>query len=131
MDHASWKERRMDRTLTLNAETTPMVYLADISWAQIILIELGALFQFIALCAFVRETSSYRHRKRAKEVEADPHAQESQLAEQAAMLRAIRAVPVTHETHHEPSHSDLRAADLMKTAKVKFKQSFKFRPHDS
>jgi hypothetical protein len=107
-----------------------MVHFADISWAQLILIEMGALFQFIAACAFVRETSAYRHRKSLREA-ADPEERSSSSLEEATLLQAIRAGPMAPEKHHENPDAGARAADLLKTAKVKFVQSFKFRPEDS
>ena len=105
-----------------------MDYFSGITWTQIILIEVGALFQFIALCTFVRQTSFYRHRKSSKLVTPTVNDQEALYAEQATTLRAIQAGPMPHHAPtHEESHPPLHAADLVKTAKVKFKQSFKFR----
>ena len=108
-----------------------MIYLADVSWAQIILVEIGALLQFIALCQFVRERNAYRIRAQTKEKSIDPHEQKLKMAEQAALLRAIRAGPLPNQGRDDDVQTEVRAADLLKTAKVKFVQSFKFRPNDS
>jgi hypothetical protein len=104
-----------------------MSYLADITWMQLILIEIGSLLQFLALCAFVRERNAYRaHREPTGKV-VDTRDQEQKMAEQAIMLRAIHAGPMPAQHHDYDEQPTFRAADLVKTAKVKFKQSFKFR----
>ena len=104
----------------------------ECSWLQIVLFEIGGLFQFIALCAFLRERLSFRH-DGPSPVHLDPDYHDEPLpaprpqisiAQQASTYR-VQPVPPPDEIE-KPT---MNAADLLRTAKVKFKQSFKNRDH--
>jgi len=104
-----------------------MIHLANISWVQLILIGLGAVLQFIALCAFVRETSAYRPRKRArKEV---VHVQEQGLISHSRdEVESAPADEMDEEHSAEGAHPEPQAGNATGTAKVKFVQSLEFLP---
>jgi hypothetical protein len=109
-----------------------MSLLADATWTQLILIAIGSLFQFLALCEFVRERNGDRDHHEVPRKIANAQDEEQKRAEQAIVLRAIHAGPMTASHHDDEDEQPVyRAADLMKTAKVKFKQSFKFRDDPS
>jgi hypothetical protein len=96
----------------------------ELSWAQIILIEIGAMFQLVAVCAVVRNSSTYRQTGRyLEETETTPEPQPKQELQDPAV-----PLPVQHPIR-KPSHPNsiagMRAADLLKTARVTFKQSLK------
>jgi hypothetical protein len=103
-----------------------MIHINEISWAQLILIEMGAMFQLAALCAFVKEA--------AKPNRVIPGARESQIVhEEEARCKLSEAPLPAHvvqshrETHGvmEDAHADVAPGRLAKTAKVNFKQTFK------
>ncbi len=105
------------------------MHLNEISSVQLILIEIGAVLQIVALCAFIRES--------AKPARVVPGAQEAQVAhEEEARCKLPEApLPAQVVQHHRELHgvtdhssNDLRPGNLVKTAKVSFKQTFKARP---
>ncbi len=102
----------------------------EFSSAQIVLFEIGALFQFIAICTYTRERLACRHGDRLH-LEPDPNYHDKpptvsrpkvSLAKQASAYRVRSAPPL--DENESPT---MNAAELLKTAKVKFKQNLKFR----
>ena len=105
-----------------------MIHLANISWVQLILIGVGAVLQSIALCAFVRETSAYRARNRARKEAV--HGQEQGLEFGSDDEAGAKQMDRTYEERgDEDSHHKLEAGNLTRTSKVKFVQKFDFRRH--
>jgi hypothetical protein len=95
-----------------------MIHLANITWAQLFLIGVGAVLQFIAVCAFFRETSAFRARTRPRKE--DVGAQEQGLEFRSSVkAETARAGNAGRKT---------KAVDLTKTTNAKFVQSFKFLP---
>jgi hypothetical protein len=115
----------------IHADFQFMSYLAHITWIQLILIEFGSMLQFVALCAFARERNDCLAR-RTREKVVDTQAQARKLVEQEVLLRAIQAGPRPRRDSDDEDRMEMRgAAHLVKTAKVKFKQTFGFRAQDS
>ncbi len=104
-----------------------MIHLNNITWAQLILIGLGALFQFIALCAFVRETTAYRARKRS--LKTDEHVQEQGLEFGGSDQPETEAEEMQEEVVEKDFHRPANVAEITRTEKVKFVQKFEFRRH--
>jgi len=86
-----------------------MIHLADVSWAQLILIEAGVVFQLVAVGAFLMDRSTQRGLKRATEEGMDMDRREVQFH------RRDHAGPA--QVQAQPPGMD----------KSKFTQSFKFR----
>jgi len=109
-----------------------MTLFHECSLAQIVLFEIGGLSQFIAICAFVRERMSGHDDSHSHfhhdddddghEPQTPTHRHEPSIAQQASSYHIMPAP--AREEHENPA---VHAADLVKTAKVKFKQSFKAR----
>ena len=107
-----------------------MIHLADMTWVQSLLIELGVLFQLIAIGAFIRETSADRALMRSREKrvyadqDADQQVSEYQMSDQSEHTQAD---PTPRKSFEEHPHPEIKAGNLTRTAKVKFVQTFKFR----
>ena len=105
-----------------------MIHLADISWVQFILIEIGVVLQIVAISAFMRETSAYRRLMRFRKNEGDSHEQgpESRTSDEA---EAAHTDSTSNETFEAHTHTEIKPTHLTRTSKVKFAQTFKFRRH--
>ena len=106
-----------------------MIHITEITWVQLLLIETGAMLQVAAVGFFMRDSAKPDHIVRgAREVEI------------AHDEMAKCKLPELHETHApakvvqyqrkiegvmEDVPADIRPGDLLKTAKVNFKQSLK------
>jgi hypothetical protein len=102
-----------------------MNQLMSITWAQSILIEVGAVLQIVAIVALIKQRLSHRMlptigeevpRKDDEETESNFSKFESPVNENWAPA----------SPRHEEA-GPMKASYLAKTSKVKFKQSFKFR----
>jgi hypothetical protein len=103
-----------------------MIHINEIGWAQLILIQIGAMLQVAALCTFIRES--------AKTPRVVPGAHEEEVAHEE---EARCKLPETHQPaqvvhYHRELHGvmeetpgDIQPGKLAKTAKVNFKQTFK------
>ena len=94
-----------------------MIHLTDISWTQWFLIEVGALLQVVAICAYVKDAAANRGFAGHSD---DTTANEEEADSAAKSGRAQADHPAANNGGH-----------LVRTAKVKFVQSFKFREQDS
>jgi len=103
-----------------------MIHVNDVRLAQLVLIEVGALLQLAALGTFMRESA-----KPSREVPGVREAQLAHLQELKCKLpetpRPATVVQYERELHGvmENVPEDIRPADLVKTAKVSFKQSLR------
>lgn len=112
-----------------------MIHLTGIAWAQFILIEVGVLFQLVALCAVIKETSAYRRKARLNEVAVDEDQQsegmmsedmEFQTADQA---EAAQTDSTSRERADEDAPMGIKTCNLSGIATKKFVQKFEFRRH--
>jgi hypothetical protein len=103
-----------------------MMHINDISWAQLILIEVGAMFQIAALCAFIKET--------AKPAGTVAGAREARFVHHEETKCRLPDVPIPAQVihHHRELHGVMEDAPagvspgkLAKTSKVNFKQTLK------
>jgi len=95
----------------------------EISLAQIILVEVGAMFQVAALCTSISKASSRRNMPGALE-----HKEKSAAKEEMMPLRVEEhefELSKQDEDFYAESLPRTRAGDLMKTARIPFAQSFK------
>ncbi len=95
-----------------------MIHLNTISWAQIILIQAGVIFQIIALRAIFKGPSGYQGNLSMKQDAAESDQESEPVSKGAAMDRKL--------SRHKVNTQAL-AARIGRTSKVAFKQSFKFR----
>jgi hypothetical protein len=102
-----------------------MMHLSDLSWTQFLLIEVGVLFQFVAICATVVDTSGYRQHAQPKSEgnDTDDHDWAAEISDRIEPDREPEPDPDEH-----PSIA-MKAGDLTRTAKVPFVQTFNFRRH--
>ncbi len=108
-----------------------MIHLSDLTWTQFILIEIGMLLQFLALCASLSDKSTYPRRVGHDEAEkghSDEHDFEFEMSEQADYIQPEEKLEPSYEDHH---HSQVNVEHLTRTAKVPFVQTFNFRRHGS
>jgi hypothetical protein len=108
-----------------------MTFISNMSWAQIVLIQLGVVLQVIAIRAILKRTSEYcdgsHHEEEETGEEAVPVTDPDKRTLEMAALYRPEQTP-SHTISASDSFRDLKAGSIAKTAKVKF-QSFKFRPH--
>jgi hypothetical protein len=105
-----------------------MIHIIDMSGIQLILIEIGALLQVVAICAYLRGTSAFWRLTHPKEH--GEHVQEQGLEFGNSDLPAPGQTHRTRdEDSHEDAHHEIKAGHLTSTSKVKFRQSFQFRRH--
>jgi hypothetical protein len=112
-----------------------MIHLTTVAWAQLILIEVGALFQLVALCAVIRQTSAYRRLARLPKDEemADNGGQgaeemECESMDQSETVQAD-SMPEPEERIVEEAHAEAHVCNATQTTKVQFVQKFDFRRH--
>jgi hypothetical protein len=103
-----------------------MIHLADIRWFQVLLIESGALLLVLAICAYVKDVASHHGLAGHRDLKTngDEQEEEPENSQQSPESQA-------HLEHGEAAPTGNNAVHLMRTAKVKFVQSFKFREQDS
>jgi hypothetical protein len=105
-----------------------MIHLANISWVQFILIQIGVVLLFIAMSVFMRETSAYRRLLRPMKngVNAQAQGRESRMFDETGIAHTDST---PHESFNGSPHTEIKAGHLTRTSKVKFAQTFKFRRH--
>ena len=103
-----------------------MIHLTEITWVQLVLIQVGAVLQLAALVTFMRDSSKTPH--------AVPGAHDAEVAheEEARCKLPETHVPAQVVHYHRELHGvmeetpgDIEPGMLAKTAKVNFKQTFK------
>ena len=100
-----------------------MIHLLSNSWAQWILIELGVVLQFAAICALIKQKSAYRMLPR--EGEEMPHEEEmDELLPQEE--DPAHEYPAPTKPRVQEPRPTLKAMNITKTSKVKFKQDLNF-----
>ncbi len=95
----------------------------SITWAQSILIEVGAVLQIVAICALIKQRMS--HRMLPAIGEEMPGRDEQDDNDFSKFESPVNQNWAPASPRHEAS--PIKASHLAKTAKVKFKQSFRFR----
>jgi hypothetical protein len=102
-----------------------------VNWIQLTLIEIGVLFQVIAISAYIKETSVYRRFMHSKIKEADVH-KESLESEVFGSDHTVsdRTEPQPEKSLGKKSHLEIRAGQLTRTSKTVLVQSFKFREQE-
>jgi hypothetical protein len=105
-----------------------MFHLAGITVMQLILIQVGIIFQLIAIGTYLYEAGSRRHLTRHLDAleRAEREELQSKFMEQAKSHREQR---VRGEGFDEPRENDIKARGLTRTAKVQFRQTFNFHRH--
>ena len=104
-----------------------MLPLNEITWAQVVLIQAGAILQIAALITFIRDTSKpARAINSAREEAADEHEARRKLPAAPAPTHVVHYERELHGVMEE-TPADIEPGKLAKTAKVNFKQSFKVR----
>jgi hypothetical protein len=108
-----------------------MWHLTLVNWIQLTLIEIGVLFQVIAISAHIKETSVYRRFMHSKIKVADVH-KESLESEVFGSDHTApdQTEPQPESNLDEEPHTEIKAGHLMKTSQLKFVQSFKFREQE-
>lgn len=109
-----------------------MIHLTAIAWAQFILIEVGVLFQLVALCAVIRQTSAYRRLARLpkdEEMADDGQGSEEMASESLDQAETAQTDSMPEERFDEEAHPVVHACNVTQTAKIKFVQKFEFREH--
>jgi hypothetical protein len=103
-----------------------MIHFADLSWAQSILIEIGVGFQLVAICLVIRDTFDHRDLRHTKGK--GMHHDERHLESLSSNpIVPVRSNPKRDESHDDHPRNDLKTANITRTSKVRFKQTFKFR----
>ena len=103
-----------------------MIHLNDLTWTQVILIEAGVMLQLGAFFALMRETNNHRGHLHS-EAEAGHAAEEGMESHPVDKDAETNTVPMPEED----LHPEIKAGQMMRTSKVAFKQSFKFREQAS
>jgi hypothetical protein len=109
-----------------------MIHLTAIAWAQFILIEVGVLFQLVALCAVIGQTTAYRRMARLpKKEEMGDNGQGSEAMESEGMdqVETAQADSMPKERIVEEAHAGTHACNVTQTTKIHFVQKFDFRRH--
>jgi len=103
-----------------------MFHIADVIGDSSYLIEIGVLLQVIAICAYMRDSFTWRPFTHSKEVGGDAHEQglESRISDQA---EKDQADPTRDESLTGGSPTQMKTGTFTRTAKVKFVQKFNFR----
>jgi len=98
-----------------------MLHLSAITGAQIVLIEIGLVLLIIAIRSHLTDTTAYHRDIETRKDEPHSQAEESETKVTEAQPPAKHGVAKSVMT---------RTASLVRTSKVKFVQSFKFREYD-
>jgi D-serine deaminase-like pyridoxal phosphate-dependent protein len=109
-----------------------MIHLTAIAWAQFILIEVGVLFQLVAVCAVIKQTSAYRRMARLpqdEEMADDGQVSEEMECESMDQAGTVQADSMPEERIVEEARAGAYARNVTQTTKVQFVQKFDFRRH--
>lgn len=106
-----------------------MIFISQISWAQLLLIETGAMLQIAALCASIRESSINRHAPHGHDEAEEGHREHDESMTEGRYEPAHPSHR-EEENYHTETHETMKAGNLLKTAKVHFVQSFKSKKPD-
>jgi len=106
-----------------------MIFISEISWAQMILIEVGAMLQVAALCASIRDSSTNRHLPDSHDEPDEAHHEPfgSSITRKNDPAQSLRHY---EENSRADTHEPVKAGNLVKTKKVHFVQSFKSKKPD-
>lgn len=99
-----------------------MIQFTELSWAQLLLIEIGAIFQLVALYTFLKDSSrqrGYSHRKEKTDGGLNKTSRHSSSA------IPTRFVPRQQHWNQQNGLSTLKPVSAAKTGRVKFVQHFK------
>ncbi len=107
-----------------------MFHLTDVRWAQIALVQVGIAFQLIALWRFYSEASTHRHGSQHEEDEAhktqtEQYAETQRFHGASALRRSRRRA----ESLDDSTIELIRARQIARARKMKFRQNFNFPRH--